>query len=923
MKRFLFLLLTVAIMVGVLSIGIPHWNSASWQPFSRTISLQDVSYGSVDAKGNMYFIGDVKSEIYVSDKNGMLLRTISMPPTNGSQISQINALTVDRAGNVYALVTVLDAAGLYVTREEIVRYPAGSSTSVPVYQRSPIQPVFRTGYIQDMRVHQHQLDFLYAHGGTIDEYSFNLTNRHLVRMGTVALPVATYVALARIGPGASVVFSTRKGAVGVGTSTGRIQWLYHTPSGIGSQPRALAVDTSTRTVYFLDALQNKFVSVSMDPPFVDKILADTSHPAPIDWADLQSLAGSHLLLGVSSGDSGSSYFHMASNGRMLDQSSQLTLNTAAQWEQWKYWLLLLLEILLGLFLFWYLYYVMFRKRLYLFLQQMLLFVPISVGVMLYYQANINQSFTNQITRDSNAYLPLIASQGARLVSGNALEQISSTRDYMDSPYRSLKSTMQTIHDSRIPNWSGGLYNTLYTYMNHQLYVVMDDDNSVQMMTPFAVDSTDMKVLHGQVYQGSWIDASGEWHYAIAPVKDSHGHIVGIYEVGKDLVGVEKQTARTLGRLNLIQWILLLVIAGMFILTTILILIPISRLGKGAMRLASGQFGAVIRARKWLTFHDEIEDLTDSFNVMSKRIKGFVDDIEHMKEAYYRFVPEPFVHALGKRDLVNVGLGDQSETETTMLVCNLRNLIELSQRLTPQQNFDVVNEFLGVIGPAIRDNHGFISKYMGSSVLALFPESPEHAIQAATDIRHRVWQWTDSADVNELGALEISIGIHTGTAMLGIIGEEDRLDTGVISQDASLASLLEEMCAPMSSTTLISEAVITKLAETRRDDMPAFRVRDVGALWIPELGRSLHAFDVYEGDRTDMRNLKHLTEELFERGVLLFQQGRFYDARETFVRVIQQNRFDTAAKLYFFASDKIFQEGVSNDWDGTLRLSFGQ
>lgn len=920
MRRFFFLVLIVVAMVGILGIGLPHWNQASWQPPSRAISLQDVSFAKTDSKGNMYMIGDVKSKIYVADKDGTLLRTITMPAASGNQISQFTDMAVDDSGDVYVLVTVLDSAGLYVKHEDIFKYAPGVSKPVVIYQRKPITPVFRVGYLQDLRVIHNRIEFLYVYGSTIDTYAMHFDGTNLQHTGTLNLPANTFIALARMGSQGLVVFTTRKGAVGEVSSDG-VNWLYKTAPGIGSQPRALAVDTSTLTAYFLDALQNKFISIGIEPPFIQHTIANTSVPSAIDWANMQSLDGNGLLLGVSSGDSGSTYFHMTADGHVLNQSSVLVLNTAAQWNQWKYWLLLAFEILLGLFLLRYLYAVIFRKRLYLFLQQMLLFVPISVGVMLYYQANIAESFTNQITQDSNASLPLIASQNARLISGDALQKILSTRDFMSPAYQTLKAQMQTIHDSRIPSSSGGYYNTLYTFKDHELYVVMDDDNSVQILTPFAMDASDIAVLNGQVYQSSWIDASGEWHYAIAPVKDSHGNIVGIYEVGKDLVSVERQTAKEIARLNTIQWLLLLAIAGIFILTTVLILIPIGRLGKGAMRLASGQFGAVIRARRFLHMHDEIEDLSDSFNVMSKRIKGFVDDIEHMKGSYYRFVPEPFVHALGKRDLVNVGLGDQVQTETTILVCNLRNLVELSKQISPQENFELVNEFLGVIGPAVRENNGFVSKYMGSSVLALFPESPEHAIQAATDIRRRVWQWTDKDEEGTLGKLELSMGIHWGTAMLGIIGEEDRLDTGVISQDASLTHLLEQMCAAMSATTLISEAVIKKLAETKRHHMPNFQMRDVGALWVPELGRSLHAFDVYEGDRPEMRNLKQFTKELFEQGVILFQQGRFYDARDAFVRVIHQNRFDSAAKLYFFASERMYQEGVASDWDGTLQLSY--
>ncbi|MCR8643264.1 hypothetical protein NV379_11385 [Paenibacillus sp. N1-5-1-14] len=52
----------------------------------------------------------------------------------------------------------------------------------------------------------------------------------------------------------------------------------------------------------------------------------------------------------------------------------------------------------------------------------------------------------------------------------------------------------------------------------------------------------------------------------------------------------------------------------------------------------------------------------------------------------------------------------------------------------------------------------------------------------------------------------------------------------------------------------------------------------------------------------------------------FRNGRFYDAREGFVAVLKKNRYDLAAKLYFFESDRYYQQGAIAERNHALRIS---
>jgi hemerythrin-like metal-binding protein len=67
---------------------------------------------------------------------------------------------------------------------------------------------------------------------------------------------------------------------------------------------------------------------------------------------------------------------------------------------------------------------------------------------------------------------------------------------------------------------------------------------------------------------------------------------------------------------------------------------------------------------------------------------------------------------------------------TIQFADIRGFASLSERLTPQQCFDFINAFLSFMEPAVLAQRGFIDKYIGDSVMALFPSRGDDALRAA-------------------------------------------------------------------------------------------------------------------------------------------------------------------------------------------------
>ncbi|MCB9756746.1 MAG: response regulator, partial [Myxococcales bacterium] len=106
-------------------------------------------------------------------------------------------------------------------------------------------------------------------------------------------------------------------------------------------------------------------------------------------------------------------------------------------------------------------------------------------------------------------------------------------------------------------------------------------------------------------------------------------------------------------------------------------------------------------------------------------------------AYGRFVPRQILEYLDRESIVDVQLGDQTEREMTVLFADVRGFTSLSEQMTPKQNFDFINALLGEVGPVVREHHGFVDKYIGDAIMALFPRGADDAVRGAIAIQHQL------------------------------------------------------------------------------------------------------------------------------------------------------------------------------------------
>ncbi|MCG8571856.1 MAG: hypothetical protein MJB14_17105 [Spirochaetes bacterium] len=279
-------------------------------------------------------------------------------------------------------------------------------------------------------------------------------------------------------------------------------------------------------------------------------------------------------------------------------------------------------------------------------------------------------------------------------------------------------------------------------------------------------------------------------------------------------------------------------------------------------------------------------------------------------SFYRFVPKEFLTFLNRDTIKDIQLGDHIEKSITILVADIFSFTELSEKMSPEDNFSFLNSYLQRIGPIINNHQGFIEKYLGDGFMAIFPVAIDHAIQAAIDIQNELKVYNRQR--KRLGYLPITtgIGLHTGNTILGTIGEKNRIETTVISPVVNVAARIERLTRIYTTKILISAEIIMNCF-----DPSVYNYRYIDTVKVKGKNDSVSVFEILDGLEEDDFYLKMITKELFEKAIILYQEKQFAEAKDLFKQVIAINQQDNAATILSQKCQNYIQQGIPLNWDG--------
>lgn len=291
-------------------------------------------------------------------------------------------------------------------------------------------------------------------------------------------------------------------------------------------------------------------------------------------------------------------------------------------------------------------------------------------------------------------------------------------------------------------------------------------------------------------------------------------------------------------------------------------------------------------------------LARRFVRLNDQAKKLNDELLTQKESFFRFVPTRFLSLLKRDSITEVKLGDHMEEDMTVLFSDIRNFTQLSDSMVPDDVFRFINSYLIRMEPSIHRFNGFIDKFIGDGIMALFHGDPDDALRAATEMQKTLIEYNHERILFKLMPIQIGIGINSGEIMLGTVGGTSRMDTTAIGSPVNLASRVEEITKQYHLPILLTEFTVSKLKKPDE-----FYLRVVDRVEVRGINKPVLLYECFNSDSPELRDRKVATSEFILKGMLDLAEGNIKEAREAFYAIQRILPEDPVAVLFLERCEK--------------------
>lgn len=350
-----------------------------------------------------------------------------------------------------------------------------------------------------------------------------------------------------------------------------------------------------------------------------------------------------------------------------------------------------------------------------------------------------------------------------------------------------------------------------------------------------------------------------------------------------------KVALRLNQLNFTFYLWVVVISIVYVIilfvTYKLLCRPLKKVEKAVYRLSDGKVNNMILVGGSKQF----KEIEYGLNKINENYKQKENIIKQTNLEFEKFIPKQFLKFFGKNNILELELGNQVQKEVTTMFCEIKNSTNLSTSLSLEENFNFINSYLNLISPLIRKFGGFVDKYLGDGILAVF-STPESALNCSKSIFSAIE--TKNAHEQKLPDMTVGISINTGEVIFGVVGEEARKSLTVISDGVNIASKMCEINNFFSTSVVFSKRTLNALPY----GFPIY-YRYIGTLKDKnnELVSIFENLDVYE--RTKREKL-HKTKQEFESAVRLYYNQDYEKAMQGFANVLNKVKQDGPAYVYY-------------------------
>ena len=241
-------------------------------------------------------------------------------------------------------------------------------------------------------------------------------------------------------------------------------------------------------------------------------------------------------------------------------------------------------------------------------------------------------------------------------------------------------------------------------------------------------------------------------------------------------------------------------------------------------------------RMILTGYTDVKDLIDCINAgliyrylvkpwNSEEIKGVVRqavDVISQRRTMNRMLPTQVVNRLYPDGMQSVQEGYGKEVECAIMFLDIRGFTTLAESMKGEDAFQLLTSFIRTVGPIVTENHGFIDKYLGDGLLAIFDREESFSgdvVKCIVEITEAIEQYNTenrSSPAPEFREgeesrepLKYGVGVSYGHVILGTVGFRDRIDFTVLGDAVNTAARIEGLTKELGAGVLVHSKILEK------------------------------------------------------------------------------------------------------------------
>lgn len=308
---------------------------------------------------------------------------------------------------------------------------------------------------------------------------------------------------------------------------------------------------------------------------------------------------------------------------------------------------------------------------------------------------------------------------------------------------------------------------------------------------------------------------------------------------------------------------------------------------------------------------EIEDLRTALEQEKAAHERTRNELALTELAYRLFVPSQFMKLMGANSILQARLGQHADQSLTVLFSDIRDFTTLSESMNQQENFRFLNSYLGEVGPIIERFGGFIDKFVGDGIMALFPGGSDDGLRAAIGMLRNLERYNDGRQRASYYPLRIGVGLNSGITMLGTIGAQNRMETTVIGDTVNVASRLQSITRIYGAPLLISEHTLYGLADASR-----YSIRLIDRMRVKGKIHPQTVYEVFDADPAELRDAKRRTLSQFGHAIACYHLRDIERSRALLQQCRAAGPTDSVVELYIERCERYLASG---EHEGTGEL----